>query len=418
MGTNMGKTVLILSMLTFLAPITRAAEACGSTLPAIAVCNHRLAVSDNAVRHTAQAEVHYLRALAAWEQTSGMYLQPWCISLMDLGQLYRQQRRVPEAEKLLLQALDMARRIEAQSPETYPEALSRLGGLYGESDQPERGRPLLTEAIGRLGKLGPDQTAELASAYNSLGMIDLAAGHLSAGESNLHRAVDLAASSLGEDHLETATWQINLALALVLEGQFERAEPLLRRARFLVETRAVNGAGESDPRLAPDPRLATILAEFSAAAAGENKLALAEDYAQQELSVLTRQPAPDAIAIALAQVNLGTIYIREGKIDEAERILPAAVAAERRIAAGERILADGIQRLAALRAIEQSWREAEALYREAIGIYESRLGPDNPQLAPVLRAYAGVLKRAGGSKSEAKSLESRAKSIINSAPRA
>jgi tetratricopeptide (TPR) repeat protein len=420
-------TVLFLSILALTTPdTTRAAEsydkACspalmsgstlaGSALAEIAACHHHLATLANDRGDTAQSEMHYLRALTAWEQTGETRLQPWSTSLMNLGQLYRQQRRAPEAERRFLEAIAIARRIEAQFPEAYPEALSRLGGLYGESDQPERGRRLLTEAIAKLGKL-PGETAELASAHNSLGMIDLAARHLTAGEANLRKAVELAASSLGEDALETTTWRINLALALVLEGQYGRAEPMLRRARFVVETRAATGSAK------PDTRLAAIFAEFSAAAADENKLALAEDYAQQELAVLTRQPVPDETAIALAQVNLGSVYLRERRIDDAERILPAAVAAERQLATRGRILADGILRLAELRAFQQSWSEADALYREAIGLYEDRLGPNHPAIAPVLRAYAGALKRGGGSKAEARSLEARAKAILNSAPHA
>jgi tetratricopeptide (TPR) repeat protein len=408
----MGTAFLTLSVLALAAGPCAPALTSNSTLATVAACNHKLAGIDYARGRLDQAEAHYRQAVAAWEQTGDAYLQPWAITLMDLGQLYRRQRRTADAEKQLRQAIGIARRIESKHPELYPEALSRLGGVYGESDQSERGRPLLNDAIARLGRLGAGETAELASAHSALGMIDLATGHLSTGESNLRKAVDLAASSLGEDDPETATLQINLALALVLEGQFERAELLLRRARVVVENRAP----ARDGRL--DTRLATIFAEFSAAAAGQNKLALAEDYAQKELALLTSQSIPDQTGIALAQVNLGNIYVRQKKIDEAERVLPAGVATERRVATGERILADGITRLAELRVLEQSWCDAEALYREAIGLYESRLGPQNPQIAPVLRAYAGVLKRAGGSKSEAKSIEARAKAIMNSAPRA
>ena len=305
------------------ADITRAAEswekACapalmnGYALARIAACNHHLATVENARGHAAQAEAQYQRALAAWEQSGEAYLPQYSVTLMNLGELYRRQRRTAEAQKQLLRAVAAAQRIESQHPEAYPEALARLGGLYGESDQPERGRPLLTEAIEKFGRLAAREDAELGYAHNSLGMIELASGHLRAGESNLREAVALATSSLGENHPETATWQINLALALVLEGQFERSEPLLRRARFLVETRAATGAGE------PDSRLGTIFAELSAAAAGQDKLALAEEYAQQELSVITRQAAPDATAMALAQVNLANLYLRQRKTDDAEK---------------------------------------------------------------------------------------------------
>jgi tetratricopeptide (TPR) repeat protein len=367
----------------------------------LAACEHHMAVVDEAQGRNEIAEQRYLRSLRAWERCEPGVRAAHVTTLMNLGEFYRQRRRFADSERILLHSVELARTGEKDTPHQIPETLSRLGGLYGNTQDPERGRAPLLEAIAGFGKLATPEPAELAYARNALGMIDLYAGRREAAEANLRDAVRLATASLGEDHPETAVYQTNLALALILRGQPERAEPLLRRARFIIETRA----GPSDKRLG------VVFAEMAGAALGQNRFAIAEDCARQALALLTRQPESDPLAVALANVNLASIYLRERKWDEAEKILPDAVAEERRALENRGVLADGIRHLAELRAAQRAWPEADELYREAIGLYESKLGPENPEIAPVLRAYAEVRKHNGASKGEVKTLETRAKTI-------
>ena len=122
---------------------------------------------------------------------------------------------------------------------------------------------------------------------------------------------------------------------------------------------------------------------------------IAEEDGEQTMKILTRYLSPGSPEIALAQVTIGTLYLREHKIAQAEKILPAAIEAERRILPNETTLANGIRTLAALRVQQRAWSDAETLYREAIGIYERKFGAEHPDLAPLLREYAVVLKHRG-----------------------
>jgi len=90
----------------------------------------------------------------------------------------------------------------------------------------------------------------------------------------------------------------------------------------------------------------------------------------------TRLTARRGIAeeIALVEVSLGGLYLREGKMAEAEATLAPAVDEERRLFKTGRKLGDGIRMLASLRTQQQAWGQAESLYREALGIYEAALG--------------------------------------------
>ena len=374
----------------------------------VAACEHHLGTIDIANGRRAEAESHYVKALALWEQAGESWLPSLCTTLLNLGEVYRETNRPEEAEKMLLRAVDIAGRFRNQYPEEYPEALSRLGAVYSAKDQPERARPLFIESIELLRKLGPGKAAELAYCLNNLGLLNLGSGNYKLGEANLREAVTAALPVLGEENPESVAYQTNLSLAFVMQGQFERAEPLLRRGRFLIESRF----GSTHPALIP------IFGELSAVAAGMKKWGIAEEYARQAIVVLDAQQSPNPLAVALAKIGLAKLYLRERKAAEAERILPDAVAIERRISVNGRVLANGILQLAELRAMQQSWRESEGLYREAIGLYEAAPGRLDPGIGQVLHNYAEVLRHTGAPKSEVKTVETRAKALTGAAPSA
>jgi Tfp pilus assembly protein PilF len=260
----------------------------------------------------------------------------------------------------------------------------------------------LPEAIGIFRGLGTSQNAELARALDALGIGALMAGRYKEAETTLGEAVRVAIAASGEGHPETAVYQSDLALAYIQDRQYDRAEPLLKRARFVTEAQPY-----------PDQsRLGAIFTELSLAACGQNRFASAEEAAREAIAIFDHSPEANSSAAVLARVNLAVVYLREHRTDEAERILPAAVLRERQMAPNSCLLADGIRELAELRTLQHSWHEAAALYQESIGIYETRLGAGNPTLAPILKAYAEALKHDGTSKAQAKAIAARAKAIL------
>src|SRR5262249_32066564 len=146
----------------------------------------------------------------------------------------RRRRRFDDAQKVLSQALELAKPLVASHPALYPTVLVRLGGLYSDLHRPGRARAAPEDALAAPPAL-PESRAELASALGSRGMLDLHEGHYKAGEADLREAVTIAESVSGEQNPETAIYSTDLALALMLQGQFNRAETLLRRARFVIE---------------------------------------------------------------------------------------------------------------------------------------------------------------------------------------
>ncbi|MDE3195191.1 MAG: tetratricopeptide repeat protein [Acidobacteriota bacterium] len=367
-----------------------------------ASCEHHLAIIDEASGNYVQSEKRLLKALDDWQRAGQDYRPSYAMSLINLGELYRRWRRLPEAEQKLVRAVDLTRELRAAYPQTYAEALSRLAGLFAESQNTERARPLLEEAIAIFRAQSPREDAELSVALDTLGMIDLVAGRHAEAESLIADALRLSIAASGENHPETATRQSDLALAFIQDRQFGRAVPLLNRARFILESRTPPD----------DARLWTIYSMLSVVDCSRGRFSLAEEHAKQAISILSRVPSPDPARLDLARVNLAVVYLRAKRPREADAILPAAVEDERREVPGTALLADGVRELADLRSLQHRWGEAQGLYREALDIYRRLLGPNSPSLAPILRAYAESLRRGGGSKTEARAAEAQMKTIL------
>jgi tetratricopeptide (TPR) repeat protein len=371
----------------------------------VALCEHILGTVSEARDRGDEAVSRYLKSLAAFEKLGRPYLPHTVSTLTNLGELYRHQRRLTDAEKMLARALELSRTLTGSDPELYDVALSRAGALYSDLDQPERARSMLGEAIDGFRALTRPDAPEFAYALSSLGMLEIGSGRYKSGESNFREAMGHATGSLGETNPATAAYATNLALALLMQGQYSRDETLLHRARFVVES-----------RLGPDNiQLAKVFVELTSVETALGRFRTAEGYGERALSILNSHVPAGSLEIVLAQVELGALYLREHNLAEAEKILPASVEAERRLLKDGRVLGDGIRDLAALRAQQHVWNDAEPLYREAIGFYERKLGVDHPDIAPVLRAYADVLKHQGTPGVQVKNIEARARAIERSA---
>jgi tetratricopeptide (TPR) repeat protein len=391
------------------------AEACpaesAESLPRdeIAFCEHGRGVISDLRGNSEEAARHYISALINWEALGDNFLAHRIKTLSSLGGAYRRQGRVKDAERVLSEAFGLVKPLAQSDPELYGTVLSRWAAVYGE---PDAARTKLNEAIEVLRGVKPPNARELAVAYNALGMLDLSVGRYKAGETNLRQAMELGGESVGESHPETAGYAANLALALFAEGEFNRAETLLRRARFVIELRAGAGSLQLVNVLGGLTSVDTVLGKFSAAEeCGQRAMAILRDHAVNSATANRGE-------IALIEVSLGGLYLREGKTAEADAILTRAVDAERQLFQAGRRLGDGIRMLALLRAQQQAWSQAESLYLEALGIYEAALGPNHPDIAAVLHEYAGVLKHQRAPKDKVRSIEVRARAIDRTGSRA
>jgi tetratricopeptide (TPR) repeat protein len=341
------------------------AQACSSpgsdTLLAQAICEHVNGVLDN-------SELHYRKALIIWENLAPAYPDFHATTLICLADLLSASHHATEAESLLADARGIA-----VAPAVAASIGSHLGAVYARSEQPERGRPLLTEALEKLESLEPSPKHEIAWAYNTLGTIDLNAGHYAEAETSIRKALAI------EDKTE---YQSNLAAAFNLEGKVDQAEILLRRVRSTFE--AEYGPGSLE--------VALVSSNLGVVESTRGKFGTAEDLSQQALAVFRRERGPDSYDAVAAEVNLGAVYLRQHKTVEAAKALPDEARLGQFLNGDPRLLADGIRQLADLRTQQRRWKEADVLYRKAIGLYAERLGANHPDLAGIRHDYAAMAK--------------------------
>ncbi len=362
------------------------------------VCHNDLGVAAIKENRGEEAAAHFERASEAWKAAGAEYKETWNYTQLILAGLYQQQHHMAKVEAALGRYLA----IPLTEQERRPEALSRLAIVYADTGRTARGLELAQEAVAAFEALPVARSVEAAYAHNNLGVISLSLGRQEEAETHLRKALEGAVAALGESHSDTTGYQTNLALALLSRGDASGAEVLLRRARYSLERQP--GASEN--------QLAMVCAELSAVAVMHNKLATASAESKKALEILRRQQYADPRAIALAQVNLADVELHANRLREAESLLNTAVESERRVAPDSRLLADGVRRMAQLRAKQQRWHEATELYREAIGIYDRVVGAENPAVVPLLREYADTLKREGGQKAEIRNTEVRTKAIL------
>ena len=205
---------------------------CRGAVQQAALCEHGLGTVAEARGNDADAVRHYLKALEGWREAGDTARAQRISTLTNLGSLYRRQRRFSEAEHVE-QASELVKTLASSDPELCAIVHSRSGALYGDLDQPERARVLLNDAIAGLAALQKTNAPELAYAWSALGMVEMTAGRYKTGEADFRQALEFANTSLGENPTPRRRFIARtLRSHLLVQGEYNRAETLLRRAQL------------------------------------------------------------------------------------------------------------------------------------------------------------------------------------------
>lgn len=239
--------------------------------------------------------------------------------------------------------------------------------LPGQADKAavERLTRVLAAAEEQDGKASPrllPVIAELAEAQSRDGAL--------AGAAALRRrALDIAVAAYGSGSPRAATAMVALALLDIERQRYLDAEPLLIIAR-----RVSASGGEID-----DPTRATIFTGLARIALARGDTSPAEAWARRAVEVARRHPHTDSAAPLRA---LGAVLTAEARFADAERVLDAALAEDRRRSGDDAPeTARSLAQLAHLYLRQEKPRAALPLIEEATAIDQRRLGPAHPLIA-------------------------------------
>ena len=322
------------------------------------------------------------------------------IVLSNLGEAYEQMGRWRDAGDCFQRAMAADENAFGQGNVRVAYAMVRLASVEAMVGNPGRAQELLAEAIAVERRAMPDSALELSYALGFMAMLKVQKGDLESARNLAAEGIEVSEKRSPD----TPEYAVNLATlggVYVVAKDPARALPLVNRAIDILERKL----GPEHPRLAP------VLMDRAFIYDGEGKFALAETDALRSVNILTREAGANAIGTAWAKARLSGFYLDDGRMDEAEAILPGSVETQRRFYDRPNWhLAASIAELAHLRALQSRIAESAALYRESLAMFDA-CAPSGPEAARAMRGYAELLRSHHGSKREISRLIEKAESV-------
>jgi tetratricopeptide (TPR) repeat protein len=305
----------------------------------------------------------------------------------------------------LVQEITRGRAAEAERDTTLTAALDALDDLTPSQSWDVRTWDVWTPSASHVQSAtqhadGFGITNSTARLLNGLGLYRMARGQFQAAEPPLRRALEIGERSYGPDHPIVAICLNNLATLLRATGRHAEAEPPLRRA-LEIDRRA----------LGPDhPDVARDLSNLAQLLQATGRLAEAEPPLRRALEIDRRALGPDHPdvardlsnhhpTVARDLSNLAQLLYATGRHAEAEPPLRRALEIDRRALGPDHpTVARDLSNLAQLLYATGRHAEAEPPLRRAVTIlaeYKQRNGHEHPNDRVVRANYNDLLKSLG-----------------------
>jgi tetratricopeptide (TPR) repeat protein len=321
------------------------------------------AVDENQAALDFEKQRDYASAAAVLERTRGLWpvdsnLLPALRSgvLANLADAYQFGGRWLEAAGALREAIAVSERAWGASDARTTRMEVRLGeaevvlGQFASADR------RLHDALDQQRRTAGESKAELAQTLATVAVLDVNIGRVAEAEQFAEEGLALAAEA-EPGTAEYGSVMGVLAGVFVIERQNARAFPLLTRAIDLLESHTPDSV-----------RVAPLLVQRGLIEADDHKYTLAERDMQRAIVILDGSNGPN-INGDWARLHLARLYLAQGKVEEADTIVPPTIDRQRTFLGGAgRRLALCIRELARLRAMQKRYDEAAALYREILGM--------------------------------------------------
>ncbi len=284
--------------------------------------------------------------------------------------------RVAEFQASMLRGIDAERMGRTLLEELHKQIQSGLERIQivGEDGKtrtrtPEEIKTALKQFDAVAGSINP---ADVANQMMDIGVLAPAAAAVEA--------------NLADEPEVLATLFTTLGRAYFSLGQFERAEPLFRRALDL--RRRVHGEVHTD--------VAGSLIDLGQSVSGQGNYAASEQLFGEALAMNRKLRGDEHPDVAWGLTNLANSLRLQGAYAAAESLYRDALAMNRKLLKeDDPFLANSLDDLASILQDKGDYAEAEALLREALAHYHSRLGAEHRDVAICLYKLALLLHAKG-----------------------
>ena len=187
----------------------------------------RKAVREDSLGHYARAEVLYLRSLRLAQLKKPGELR--VVALAGLGNVFRSQGRLAEAETRLRQAMQVGGRLFGDRSPPMISIRNDLGVVYKYARRFREAAVLYRRALRDANAIrgsGP----VVATIYHNLGGLEHSRGAFAAGEKLARRGLAIRRKTLGAGHVDVVADEVALGAILVERGKLSEAARLYTRA--------------------------------------------------------------------------------------------------------------------------------------------------------------------------------------------
>jgi serine/threonine-protein kinase len=288
-------------------------------------------------------------------------------SQVELGLLRSDQAKLDEAERLVRDGLEKAKRLRPPDKAATAKAMLALGQVL-------EARGSFAEAIGVLDQAvklesGPGTpTPELAATLSELATNHFESGHYDAAKSLYDRALQMHRQLFGVRHPSVAVDLLNLANFQQELQYYAEAERLARQA--LEINRPYYGDGH--------PQTAYNLTVLGRALHFEKRYDDAVDVLKQALAIRERVYGKVHPSVADTVNELGNVAYMRDQFDEAEAQFRRMIDIYRALYHGRHyVIGVAESNLASVYMDRKQYPRAEQLFREALQIFTETQGPEH-----------------------------------------
>lgn len=287
--------------------------------------------------------------------------------LNKLGDLYTITSRFSKADKTLEDALAIVENIDGEGSDDYINTVINLGILYTEQGKYPEAEEAFDYVLSKIEEghpSYPDIANNQALVYHSLGQLDRA-------ENFFNKIKSIDSLSVGDTHPDFAITLSNLALVYSDKKEFKQAEKLLLRA---LDIQKKNGDAKT---VSYARKLNNLARVYRMAGQPEKAIQLHE----QALALFKKLLGENTTEYATTSFNLGMAYWKSGKGSTGIKYLKKSAAIRAtRLGKKHPQYAESLQKIGEYQWEQKQFKEARQTFREVFESYYAQIEGSFPVL--------------------------------------
>jgi serine/threonine-protein kinase len=336
-----------------------------------------------------QAEKLLTDALEARRSLEGAGSADAALSLVALARLRVAQARFDDAERLVREALTIRRGREAADTPALADTSTALGEVLVEKGDYPAAIAVLEDVV--TSRAAEGDTPEHAATLRQLVNANFYAGRFDRAEDVGRGVLEMSRRVHGAKHPLVADDLVNLGAVAFERGRYGEAERYYREG--LAITEAWYGANHT--------RTASNLTMLGRTLVRQERFDEAVQALERALAVQERVYGPVHPAVASAVNDLGSVALARKRLDEAAAAFSRMADIYRKVYSGKHYLIGiAVSNLGSVYMERPDYPRAEAQYREAIAIFSETQSPTHINVG-IARIKLGRALLRGGRPTEA-----------------